>query len=225
MLLAIDTSTEMASLAIVEDGWLINETTWHCGQNHTRQLLPRLYDILKKAGRDIQSVTGLAVARGPGSFNGLRVGISTAKGLAFSLNIPLVGISTLEAAAYQHVEAGLPVCVIQNAGRNEIATATFQMRSSTWLRLAPERITTLDLLLAEIDTKTLFCGEYVPSITGKLETLGARAYIPPPASLPRRASFLAELGQKRLNAGESDDPAALQPLYLRRPPITERKHQ
>ncbi len=121
MQLAIDTSTDTASIALVRDAEVLVELTWHSGRNHTTQLLPNLSRLLDKA--DIHSVNCIFVAKGPGSFNGLRVGVSTAKGLAFSLKIPLVGISTLEVEAYQHAETGLPVCPIFNAGRGEIATA------------------------------------------------------------------------------------------------------
>jgi tRNA threonylcarbamoyl adenosine modification protein YeaZ len=106
MQLAIDTSTDIASLALVKDDQLIAELTWRCGQNHTIQLLPNLEYLLRQAKLDLRSVNGIIVARGPGSFNGLRVGLSTAKGLAFSLGIPVVAVSTLEAEAYQHAETG-----------------------------------------------------------------------------------------------------------------------
>src|ERR1035437_5858080 len=110
MLLALDTSTEMAGLALVNDGRLVAEATWYCGQNHTIQLLPQLAALLIKTGTDIKTISAIAVAKGPGSFNGLRVGISSAKGLAFSLGIPLAGISTLEVEAYPFAITGLPVC-------------------------------------------------------------------------------------------------------------------
>ena len=225
MLLAIDTSTEMASLALVEDKQLLSESTWFSGQNHTQQLLPRLQYMLEKSGKDTKSIIGIVIARGPGSFNGLRVGLSTAKGLAFSLNVPLVGISTLEVSAYQHAASRLPICAIHNAGRSEVAVALFQMKRKKWQKLATEHITTLDAVLIETKTKTLFCGEYVPAIEERLRTIGSRAFIPSAASMPRRAFFLAELGQSKIDAGELDAAATLQPLYLRRPPITERKCQ
>jgi tRNA threonylcarbamoyl adenosine modification protein YeaZ len=225
VLLAIDTSTEMASLALVRDGNLLAEYTWYCGQNHTVQLLPQLTAMLDKARVDIQRIEAIAVAKGPGSFNGLRVGISTAKGLAFSLSTKIIGISTLEIAAYQFAVSGLPVCAIHNAGRSEIAAAIYRMERNQWKQVHPEHITTLDVLLSEINVKTLFCGEYIPLITEIIKTrLKSKAVIPSVAALPRRAFFLAELGRQRLAAGSSDNVATLQPLYLRRPPITERKH-
>jgi len=225
ILLAIDTSTETASIALARDEQLIAETTWFCGQNHTVQLLLRIKDLLEKAGINIQTIGGIAVARGPGSFNGLRVGISTAKGLAFSLNVPLAGASTLEISAYQHAESGIPICVIHNAGRNEIATATYQMIDGCWQQLVPEHITTLENLLEKTHEKTLFCGEYIPDIVEVINyKLNSLAVIAIAASIPRRAFYLAELGRRQIISGKCEPVASLQPLYLRRPPITERKH-
>ena len=226
MQVAIDTSTDTASLALVQDGEVLTELTWRCGQNHTTQLLPHLSHLLNQAKLSLQSVSGIIVARGPGSYNGLRVGISTAKGLAFGLGIPIVGISTLEAEAYQHAETGLPVCPIFNAGREEIATAMYQMKGNKWEQLAAEHITTVDALCSGITGKTVFCGESVPSIATQLsKQLKQKAIILPPAAGLRRASFLAELGLKRIEAGDYDDPATLQPLYLRGPSITQAKHR
>ena len=226
MLLAIDTSTDTASLALVQDSETLAELTWRCEENHSVELLPRLTDLLNQTKSSLQSISSIAVARGPGSFNGLRVGVSTAKGLAFSLGIPIVGISTLEVEAYQHAEADLPICPIFNAGRGEIATATYRMKNNEWCQLASEHITTVETLCSQITTKTIFCGEFVTSIAGEIKKqLKQRAIISSSPARLRRAGFLAELGQKRLEAGDYDNPATLHPLYLRRPPITKRKHR
>ena len=226
MQLVIDTSTDTANIAIVQGGEVLAELTWRSGQSHTTQLLPRLTYLLGKTEVNLQSTSGIIVAKGPGSFNGLRVGISTAKGLAFSLGIPIVGISSLEVEAYQHAETGLPICPILNAGREEIATALYQKKGIRWLTLATEHITTVDALCSQITTRTIFCGEFVLNITDELKRqLKQRAIIPPPAAGLRRAGFLAELGRQRLEAGNFDNVATLQPLYLRRPPITKPKHR
>ncbi len=174
----------------------------------------------------MNQLTGIIVARGPGSYNGLRVGLSTAKGLAFSLGIPLVGISTLAVAAYQQAERGLPVCPIFNAGRGEIAAAVYQKKGENWTQLVAEYITTLDALCARITTRTVFCGEYIPALAGEIKKrLKQKAVIAPPAARLRRAGFLAELGLKRLKAGDYDNLVTLQPLYLRGPAITQPKHR
>ena len=224
MQLAIDTSTDTASLALVQESEVLAELTWRCGQNHTITLLPRLANLLSQTKLGLESISGIIVAKGPGSFNGLRVGISTAKGLAFSLGIPLVGISTLEVEAYQHAETNLPVCPIFNAGRGEIATAIYQMKQNEWHQITGEHITTVDTLCSQITTKTIFCGELTASISDQLrKELKQKAIISSPAARLRRAGFLAELGQKQLEAGNLDNPATLHPLYLRRPHITKPK--
>jgi tRNA threonylcarbamoyl adenosine modification protein YeaZ len=224
MYIAIDTSTETASLALARDDSILAELTWHCGQNHTVQLLPALSALLKQAGVSTGEATGIVVARGPGSYNGLRVGLSTAKGLAVSLGIPLAGISTLEAEAYQCRERDIPVCAVMNAGRGEIAAAIFESKGEGWTKTVAEHITSLEVLCMRISSPTIFCGEYVPTIkTGLQNRLGEKALFISPGRRLRRAGYLAELGIRRLKSGDSDDPVTLQPLYLRAPPITQPK--
>jgi tRNA threonylcarbamoyl adenosine modification protein YeaZ len=224
MILAIDTSSDNASLALVKDGRVLAEANWRCQQNHTVELLPRLVNLLDEAKAGINSISGVVVARGPGSFNGLRVGISTAKGLAFSLGVPIVGISSLEVVAYGHAETGLPVCPIFNAGRGEIAAAIYQKNDNNWRQLVAEHITTLDALCSGITTKTVFCGEFIPQLASELKKkLKERAIVA--ATDPPRARLLAALGKRRLDAGDHDNPISLQPLYLRRPAITQAKHR
>lgn len=226
MQIAIDTSTDTASLALVQEGVVLAELTWRCVQSHSVQLLPNLENLLKQASLTLGSAEGIIVARGPGSYNGLRVGISTAKSLAFSLDIPIVGISTLEAEAYQHAGTGLPICPVFNAGREEIATAIYQKKRGQWRQITEERLTTIDALCSGITTKTLFCGEFAPAVADKLkEKLKQKAVIVSPAFGLRRAAYLAELGLKRLQAGDYDDAATLQPFYFRGPSITKPKHK
>jgi tRNA threonylcarbamoyl adenosine modification protein YeaZ len=223
MLLAIDTSTDSAGLALVQDGRTLAETIWRCSQNHSVELLPHLTRLLEEAEVELKSVGCILVAKGPGSFNGLRVGLSTAKGLAFSLGIPIIGISSLALEACQHAESDLPIGPIFNAGRGEIATALYRNKDN-WQQLTPEHITTVDALDSEIKGKTLFCGEYVPVIAGQLrKRLKDKAVIAP--DKPRRSSRLAELAKGQLEAQDYDSPATLHPLYLRRPAITRRRHR
>jgi tRNA threonylcarbamoyladenosine biosynthesis protein TsaB len=152
------------------------------------------------------------------------VGISTAKGLAFSLGIPIIGISNLEVEAYRYAGTGLPICPLFDAGRGEIATAIYQKKDNKWCQLVTEHITTVEALYSEITTKTIFCGGFVPLIANQLrKQLKQRVIIL--TTEPRRASLLAELGRQRLEAGDCDNPATLQPLYLRRPAITKPKHR
>jgi len=224
MLLAIDTSTGIASLALATDNEIISEMTWPCRSNHSVELLPRLEAMLKLARLSPAELGAIVVARGPGSFNGLRVGVSTAKALAFSLKLPLVGVSTLAAAAYSQAGAGLPVCALLPAGREEMAVALFQRRDGAWHVIKAEHLATIAALADTINTPTVFCGEFTQDVATELaRRLGDNARIATPAACLRRAAYLAELGAAELRAGRAGDAATLQPLYLRRPPITERK--
>lgn len=221
MELAIDTSTDTASIALSSEGEVIAELTWHVGYNHTVQLMPNLVHLLQQASADREDIRGLVVAKGPGSFNGLRIGMSVAKGLAFALGAPLVGVSTLEVEAFPYAGTALPICSILSAGRGEIAAAVFQVRSEKWSRVLDERIVAVESLLAEIRGRTIFCGT-IPEEAALCirESLGENALMAGGAAGLRRAGYLAELGWRRLREGDFDDSPTLQPLYLRRPSIT-----
>lgn len=220
MLIAIDTSTVNASLALVEEGNIVAELNWRSNLNHSVELLPTLNNLLRRAGRDIADIKAIVVARGPGSYNGLRVGLSTAKGLAFGLGIPLVGVSTLEAMAYAWAATGLPIYALLDASRGEVAAARYQMMEGQWATLEDERITNLNDVCAGTTERSVFCGELNGEMIEEItERLGDLAVIPSPAARLRRAAYLAELGEARLDRGETDPVAALEPHYLRRPPI------
>jgi len=226
MQIAIDTSTDVATVALVEGKVILAELTWLSQRNHSVELLPNLIHLLRQAGRELGSATAIIVARGPGSYNGLRVGVSAAKGLAFSLDIPLVGVSTLAVTAYPHLAWGLPVCPVNPAGRGEVATARYQVVEGGWRTLEKESLSTVSILCAGTKTRTVFCGELTPEVIREIEqSLEDLAVLPSPAARLRRAVFLAELGLDRLAAGEVDSVATLQPIYLRRPAITQSKHR
>lgn len=219
MEIAIDTSTEIASIALSHRGEVEAEMTWPSGQNQTVELLPNLLHLLQQAKRSLDESGAIIVAKGPGSFNGLRVGVGTAKGLAFALGVPLVGVGTLEVEAFPHARTGLPICPVQDAARSEIATALYQLQKGQWRQLIEEHITTVDGLCSEIAPGTLLCGRLPPHIAQEIEErLGQRALILK-ATL-RKASYLAELGWQRLQRGQIDPPTTLQPLYLRSPSVT-----
>ncbi|MCX6001865.1 MAG: tRNA (adenosine(37)-N6)-threonylcarbamoyltransferase complex dimerization subunit type 1 TsaB [Chloroflexi bacterium] len=223
MEISIDTSTAWGGTALSQDGNLLAELTWRPGQNHTSELFPNIERLLQTAKSDIKSLSAVFVAIGPGSFNGLRAGISAAKGLAFSLKIPLVGISTLEAEALPFAFSGLPLCPIHDAGRCEIAAALYH-HTGRWQRLKEEYLTTVESLCAEISAKTIFCGEIPPAAVDQILTsLGENAVIPRWEQRLRRPGYIAYLGWQRLKSGRTDSIATLQPIYLRQPPITQRK--
>jgi len=203
MELAIDTSSNIIGIALSHKGEI----------------------LLRQSRVELGSIGAIIVAKGPGSFNGLRVGISTAKGLAVTLNIPLLGVNTLEAEAYPFAFAQLPVRAIHKAGRDEIATAVYRQKDDQWQCLEAENLTTVKTLCHRTKQKTLFCGEMPPQIVTEIrQRLQSRATICQ-VSAQFRASSLAILGWQKLSKGEQDDPVVLQPLYLRPPHITKPRHK
>jgi len=225
MELAIDTSSNIVTIALSHKGEMLALLSWQTRQNHTVELLPNLVCLLQQADVELDSIEAIIVAKGPGSFNGLRVGIGTAKGLALALNIPLLGVNTLEAEAYPFAFTGLPLRPIHNAGRQELAPAIYRQRDNEWQCLEAENLATIEALLCRTRQKTLFCGEIPADIAGQIQqNLGRRAIISQSSSLYGLAS-LAALGWRKLSEGEHDDLVTLQPLSLRPPHITKPKQR
>jgi tRNA threonylcarbamoyladenosine biosynthesis protein TsaB len=221
MEIAIDTSSSVAGIAISDEGRVIAELTWDAGRNHTAELMPNLIHLLRQVRLDLKSIDFITVARGPGSFNGLRVGMSSAKGLAFALGVHLVGISTLEVEAFPFARTTLPICPILSAGRGEIAAALFQEKGGIWTRLLDEHVTDVDSLLSGIKGRTMFCGEIPHEVAMQLKSsMRKNALILSGAARLRRAGYLAELGWERIKQGDFDHSPTLQPLYLKKPSIT-----
>ncbi len=220
MLLAIDTSTRYAGVALWHDNRVIIALSWHSTRNHTAELMPAIEYLLGQAKAGPAALEGIAVALGPGGFSALRVGISAAKGLALPMDIPLVGVSTLEMEAYPYADTGLPICSLLEVGRGEVATAVFQKASGLWKRLAEERVCTPEELVESISKRTLLCGEGVHHRSDYLkEALGRKGVVMGFHSPASRLWALAILAGERLKRGDVDSVAALQPLYLRRPSI------
>jgi tRNA threonylcarbamoyladenosine biosynthesis protein TsaB len=125
LLLALDTSTRQASVALCTEQTLLGEYTWQVGNNHSVELLERIQRLFVECGTAMQALDAVAVATGPGSFNGLRVALTTAKSLAFALQKPLVGVSTLDIIAAQHRDWPGPICAVLEAGRSELYVACY----------------------------------------------------------------------------------------------------
>jgi tRNA threonylcarbamoyladenosine biosynthesis protein TsaB len=215
MLLAIDTSTEITGLALHDAGGPLAEAAWRSGRNHTAQLLPQLELLLRHVGAAREAIAAVAVALGPGSWSGLRVGVSVAKGLALAGGLPLLGVPTLDALAAQHARAGTSLYPLIRLGRERFATALFHGDGE---RTEPDRNVTLAELIGEVRQRALFCGDLdAPTREALRQGLGARALLPSHAANLRRPAFLAELAWRRLAAGERDDLVTLEPIYLGEP--------
>ena len=222
MILAIDTSTDMASIALYRPAQgVLFEQSWLSGREQTTQLMPNVQRALSMAGAVPRDLTGIAVATGPGSFSGVRIGISAAKSMAYALEIPIWGVPSLDALAYQQVAVtAAQVCAVLSMGRGRLAWAVYRTRGTRWQRLTPYGNDAAAELADQVgamesNVATLFCGEINPETAAVLnERLGKDAAIAPAAAGVRRAAYLAELALQRANRGEADDPAALQAIYL-----------
>ena len=246
LLLALDTSTHQASVALCDEQTLYGEYTWQIGNNHSVELLERIQRlVVVDCGSSLQAIDGVTVAIGPGSFNGVRVAVATAKAFAFALQKPLVGVSTLEIIAAQQDKWRGPVCSILEAGRSELYAAcylfderdtngdiTYHIRQlSEYLMLSPQQLVThLSEHMnqwAGVPGKRqvspiLFCGELSETTRQVIyEQMQGKSLFIDNLQATRRASSLALLAFQRLDEGKIEDPMLLEPLYLRRPSITK----
>jgi len=218
MLLAIDTATQCTSVALSQGHDILAEHTWRTANNQTIELMPVIAGMLAQQKVEPSALTGLGIALGPGSFTGLRVGLSVAKGFAMALDIPLVGIPTLDILAEAHAHQKLPICAILRAGRRWLGVAFYKVRAGRWRRLEQDRLVLPEQLVTMIERRTLFCGEIDPELARMLQDeLSDLAQIVPPCRALRRASHLAQLASKRLERDESDDVVDLSPIYLQYP--------
>jgi tRNA threonylcarbamoyladenosine biosynthesis protein TsaB len=220
MLLAIDTSTKQAGIALYDGArGLIAEYNWQSANRHTEELMPVVAQMLAQASAKPSGLRAVAVALGPGSFTGLRVGLAAAKGLALANDLTLLGIPTLDTVAYPHQAQPVPVVAVLQAGRGRVYWAPYAHGPGGWAAQEPPRLSTVPELANTVVRPLMFVGEVS---TADRETLiswagRARANFLPSALSLRRAGYLAELGWRRFDAGEADDPAALSPIYLQQP--------
>lgn len=219
-ILAVDTATEMAGIALYQSGGVLAEESWRSPETHTVELAPRVVRMLERAALPAKQLGGLAVALGPGSFTGLRIGLALTKGLALALRLPLIGVPTLDALAYAQSEQPLPVYAVLQAGRGRLCVGLYRLARGRWRRVGDYQLESPDTLGREVTERSLFCGELDAATQESLRhRLGALATIASPASSLRRPAYLAELAWQRLSRGDVDDPAKLSPIYIQNPQI------
>lgn len=213
MLLAIDTATDFAGLALYDHDRLWAEETWYAARRHTRDLLPRLQQMLENAALKVEDLECLVVNVGPGSYTGVRVGISLAKGLALPHNLSVVGVSTFDVCAYPHQNSHLPIVTLAQAGRKRILVAHYAADGRTE-RTAPY-ITTIDALAPTLTEPVLITGEFTAAAGQHLlKHAPATIELVSPLHRMRRPGVLAEIGAQRLAAHAQDELDALTPIYV-----------
>jgi tRNA threonylcarbamoyladenosine biosynthesis protein TsaB len=218
MILAIDTATRWAGLALHDGTAVIAEYGWRCLNNHTIEISPAIEDMLKRVDLTIGDLEGIAVAIGPGSYTGLRVGLALAKGLAMASQVPLIGVPTLDIVAFSFEQMPVQLLVAAEAGRTRVCASVYQWQDKQgWQPRRPPVIDTWENVVASIEKPTLFAGEITPEAAKLIRNKNRHFAVAYPAVSTRRAGFLAEIGWQRLRKGQVDDAASLAPIYLRDP--------
>ncbi len=236
LILGIDSSGHTASCALFSDGTVLSEYSTNIGLTHSQTLLPMVAEIFSRTGREVKDLDAIAVSAGPGSFTGLRIGASTAKGLALGYGIPLIEVSTLEALArnvsdmaglcnihddnINHIESSenrLFVHPIMDARRNQVYTAAF-LKGELF---GEEEAIGVEELVAKINAsggKHLFLGDAVPVYKDFLsEHLTVPYCFAGPQNILQRASSVAIIGAEKLSRGESVNGQDFRLSYIRKP--------
>ena len=216
---AIDTASDLAGLALFEGGAMVAESTWRSRQNQSRELLPTLEWLLQRAGRQKTGLGAVAVCVGPGSYAGLRVGLSTAKALAYGFDIPIAGVPRLAADAYPVALATAGrVVAVHAAGRAELAFAIYEATEGNLRELTAASLAPWPDIVARLQPADAFCaeaGSLSDELVAALQAKGARLV----STAPSRVAAVGRLGLSRLAQGDVDNADTLVPLYLRAPAI------
>jgi len=215
-ILALETSTLTGGVALLDGDCLVAEYTLSVRATHSERLMAAVDRLLNDSGWAVETLEGVAVSIGPGSFTGLRIGVSTAKGLGLALGIPLVGVPTLDALAALLPHARDPVCPILDAKKGELYTSLFHWEGGRMVRDWEYLALTPRDLCARLSGPVIFVGDGVVAFEKTLaEGLGPLARFAPPARRLPSAACVAQLGHSRLLSGEVVEPASLTPLYIR----------
>lgn len=216
-LLAVDTATEICGVALAVDGRVRAELILNNGVTHTQSIMAAIEAVLTMTGMDIGSIDAYAVTRGPGGFTGLRIGISTVKGLSLATGKPVVGISSLEVLAHQAPsDAGL-ICTMMDARRNELYWTLYHRQGADVRSVLAEQVGPAEDLVEKIDRPCYFIGNAVTQYQSDLEKKLTK-----PAQWANhelngiRPSVLVQLAQQRFLEGAVDDVRNFTPVYLRK---------
>ena len=218
LILAFETSAKAGSVALLEDKKLLGESYQNTGLTHSQTLLTMAQDLLKSCGCAVKDVTAVAVAAGPGSFTGVRIGVAAAKGFAWGAELPCCGVSTLEAMALQMGIYQGYICPVMDARRRQVYNALFHAEKGTCTRIAEDRAISLEDLgkeLKNLQEPVFLVGDgSVLCYNTLLETVPALV-LPPEHRMHQRAASVALAAVEQLARGEKTDAASLSPNYLR----------
>lgn len=216
LILALDTATEKGSLALAAGDGLLVESFLRSPGTYLQNLLPAVEELLRTAGHSLQEIEAIAVSQGPGNFTGLRIGLATAKGLAWALNRPLAAVSTLEALAAQCPCQPHPTAVIMDAKREEVYLGLFHCPEAIPQALSEPQRLPVAALPALLSPPLLITGPGLNAYGNFLgKHLSPTITWAPPSKRHPRAATIARLGRLRLQQGLTVPPPQLVPAYLR----------
>ncbi|MBN1231491.1 MAG: tRNA (adenosine(37)-N6)-threonylcarbamoyltransferase complex dimerization subunit type 1 TsaB [Anaerolineales bacterium] len=214
MLLAMDTSTRHTGIALYDGDEVLYENYWIGKFNHTIELIPTIMKALQMIQMDIEDLKAVAVATGPGSYTGLRIGLAAAKGLALSLHIPIIGIPTFDILSYAIPPQSRQLMAVLEAGRGRYAVGRFAQDSKKWQLDGEAKVQKPEELVEEIDTPVIVTGELSKFLRKLLVKSQKDILVVTPAGAVRRPAYLAEIGWNHWKAGKIDDPATISPFYI-----------
>jgi len=218
IVLGIETSTKTGSVAVVTEDGVIAQYSLNIEVTHSERLMTTVDRVLKDTGMVISQVDGFAVANGPGSFTGLRIGLSTVKGLVLATGKPVAAVPTLKALAWNIPYSAFPVCPLLDARKNEVYASLYIYDGPALVQVMPERVIALNRLAEQISGKTVFTGEAAYLFqTEIIKIFGSSALFAPRSAALPSAAAVAEIGLDMIKKGAQSDPDALTPLYIRRP--------
>lgn len=218
--LAIDTSSNVASAAILEDDKLIAEYTLNHKKTHSQKIMPMVEEIMRSCECSVSDIDVFAAVHGPGSFTGLRIGVATIKALAHVAGKPVVGISSLEAMAYQLPHTPYWIVPIMDARRGQVYNGIYAWENDRWTELTAPRALAMEECIEEIKRagrKAVFLGDGVPVHRELIEaTLREQAMFAPAFCVLQRAATVAQLALERAKRGDTQSYLELVPFYLRK---------
>ena len=218
LLLAFETSAKAASVALFQDGKLLGESYQNTGLTHSQTLMVMAQDLLKQCGFAAADVTHTAVAAGPGSFTGVRIGVAAAKGFAWGKEIPCYGVSTLEAMAAGLGQWDGYICACMDARRNQVYNALFQAKNGVLIQLAEDRAIALADLKTELEHihgPITLVGDGAALTYRTLSSEISNLILPPEHRQHQRAVGVGLIALAAIDRGEEGNAAALAPNYLR----------
>jgi len=216
IVLGIETSSTCGSVAVVEDRKVLGELFFNTGRKHSTKIVPSITNLLSTVGLDRADLEGIAVTSGPGSYTSLRIGISIAKGLAYSLDIPLIGISTLQCVAFNSIISPHLICSLIDARKGELYSALFRYNTDELERISEDQIVSIDYLCQAIDEKTVLIGDglYLYKSTF-VDRINGLVLFAPEHLCYGRASSCAILGIDNFKKAKRDEVNTLVPKYIR----------